>query len=102
MTEPQTLTTGIVFGESPRWGPDDRLWLCDWGAQEVIAVDLEGKSEVIARPAFGAFQAISIDWLPAGPLLIVSARAGRLLCREPDGTLVTHADLGRVSKPAWN
>ena len=41
MAELQTLMTGIVFGESPRWH-DDRLWFSDWGAQELIAVDLEG------------------------------------------------------------
>ena len=45
--EQQTLLTGLVLGESPRWH-DDRLWFSDWGAHEVIAVDLEGKSEVIA------------------------------------------------------
>ena len=40
--------TGIALGESPRWH-DDRLWFSDWGAQEVVAVDLDGQSEVIAR-----------------------------------------------------
>ncbi len=50
--ELQTLMTGLVMGESPRWH-DDRLWFSDWGAQEIIAVDLEGKSEVITRvPSF--------------------------------------------------
>ena len=44
----QTLMTDIAFGESPRWHAD-RLWFSDWGAQELIAVDLEGKSEVIVR-----------------------------------------------------
>jgi sugar lactone lactonase YvrE len=39
------------------------------------------------------------DWLPDGRLLVVSSSAGRLLRQEPDGTLVTHADLGR---PGWN
>jgi sugar lactone lactonase YvrE len=29
MSEPQTLMTGIAFGESPRWH-DDRLWFSDW------------------------------------------------------------------------
>ena len=48
MPEPQTLMTGITFGESPRWH-DDRLWFSDWGAQQIIAVDLDGTSEVIAR-----------------------------------------------------
>jgi sugar lactone lactonase YvrE len=46
--EPQILMTGIAFGESPRWH-DGRLWLSDWGTQEVVAVDPEGRSEVIAR-----------------------------------------------------
>ncbi len=48
MPELQTLMTGLAFGESPRWH-EGRLWFSDWGAQEVIAVDLEGKSEVIVR-----------------------------------------------------
>jgi sugar lactone lactonase YvrE len=48
MPELQTLLTGLVFGESPRWH-DGRLWFSDMGANEVVAVDLEGKSEVIAR-----------------------------------------------------
>src|SRR3989441_10167641 len=68
-----TLMTGLVFGESPRWGPDGRLWLADWGAQQVVAVDLEGKSDVMVRLHFPSFQPICIDWLPDGRLLIVSA-----------------------------
>jgi len=98
MPEPQILMTGIVFGESPRWH-DDRLWFSDWGAQEVIAVDLEGKSEVIVRMPSAPF---SIDWLPDGRLLIVSAQDRLLLRREPDGSLVTHADLGSLSDHPWN
>ncbi len=50
MPELQTLTTGLAFGESPRWH-HDRLWFSHWGAQEVVAVDLKGKSEVIVRDA---------------------------------------------------
>jgi sugar lactone lactonase YvrE len=100
--ELQTLMTGIVFGESPRWGHDDHLWFADWGAQEVVAVDLEGKSEVMVRLRFPSFQAICIDWLPDGRLLIVSGRDGLLLRRDPDGSLVTHADLSGVSGTLWN
>lgn len=48
MPELHILMTGLVFGESPRWH-DNRLWFSDWGAQEVIAVDLDGKSEVITH-----------------------------------------------------
>src|SRR6266508_3385177 len=98
----QVLMSGIVFGESPRWGHDGRLWLADWGAQEIVAVDLDGNSEVVARLRFPSFQAICIDWLADGRLLIVSAHDGRVLRREPDGSLVTHADLSAVSKSAWN
>ena len=32
-------------------------------------------------------------WLPDGRLLVVSMRDRRVLRREPDGTLVVHADL---------
>ena len=98
MSELQTLMTGIVFGESPRWH-DDRLWFSDWGAQEIIALDLEGNSEVIIRmPSFP----FCIDWLADGRLLIVSAGDRLLLRREHDGSLVTHTDLSSLSEHPWN
>jgi sugar lactone lactonase YvrE len=98
-TELQTLLTGLTFGESPRWH-ENRLWFSNWGAQEVVAVDLEGKSEVMVRvPTTIPF---SIDWLPDGRLLVVSGRENLLLRREADGTLVTHADLRRLSEKGWN
>ena len=94
----QTLLTGLVFGESPRWH-DGCLWFSDMGAEEVVAVDLEGNSEVIARiPAMP----MGIGWLPDGRLLIVSALDGRLLRREPDGSLVTHADLTSLAEHPWS
>jgi sugar lactone lactonase YvrE len=43
-----------------------------------------------------------IDWLPDGRLLIVSGREGLLLRREPDGSLVTHADLSGLDETPWN
>jgi sugar lactone lactonase YvrE len=101
MPEPQTLITGIAFGESPRWH-DDRLWFADWGAREIIAVDLEGRSEIVVRLDFPSFQAICIDWLPDGRLLVVSSRDRLLLRRELDGSLVTHADLSVLSEYGWN
>jgi sugar lactone lactonase YvrE len=98
MPEPHILMLGIALGESPRWH-DGRLWFSDWGAQEVIAVDPEGRSEVIARvPTFP----FCIDFLPDERLLIVSGRDGLLLRREPDGSLVTHADLTSFAAPPWN
>ena len=98
MPEPHILIPGIALGESPRWH-DGRLWFSDWGAQEVIAVDPDGRSEVIARvPTFP----FCIDFLPDERLLIVSGRDGLLLRREPDGSLVTHADLTSLAAPPWN
>jgi len=92
----QTLMAGIGLGESPRWH-DGRLWFADWVAQHVIALNLEGQSEVVAEIHSLPF---SIDWLPDGPMLITS---GRMLLRmEPDGSLATYADLGDLSPYGWN
>jgi sugar lactone lactonase YvrE len=96
--ELHVLTNALAFPESPRWH-DGRLWFSDWGAHEVIAVDLEGEREVVARvPSFP----LCIDVLPDGRLLVVSSNDGLLLRREPDGSLVTHADLTGLSGHAWN
>ena len=99
MGELKTLLTGLAMGESPRWH-EGRLWFCDWGAQEIIAVDVNGNSEVVVRTQFGL--PFCIDWLPDGRLLIVSGRENLLMRREPDGSLITHADLRGVSDQVWN
>lgn len=101
ITEPQILMRGIEFGESPRWH-DGRLWFSDWAAQEIIAVDPEGASEVVIRVSFPSIP-MCIDWLPdgRGPL-VLSASDGLLLRREPDGSLATHADPSALSDFGWN
>ena len=43
-----------------------------------------------------------IDFLPDGRLLVVDSAQRRLLRREPDGSLVEHADLSVVSDKPWN
>ncbi len=96
MPEPRILLSGLVMGEAPRWH-DNRLWCTDMGAGQVLAVDLAGTSEVVARvPSLG------LGFLPDGRLLIVSMRDGLLLRREPDGSLVTHDDLTSLSRQPWN
>jgi sugar lactone lactonase YvrE len=91
--------TGLAIGESPRWHAE-RLWFCNWGMQEVVAVDIEGKSEVIVHiPTTLPF---SIDWLPDGRLLVVSGPEALLLLREFDGSLLTYANLTGFSRHAWN
>jgi len=97
--EATTLLAGLAMGESPRWH-QDRLWLSDWGAQEIVSVDLAGRSEVVVRTSFAL--PFCIDWLHNGSMLIVAGRDNRVLRRERDGSLVTHADLSSVSEQGWN
>jgi sugar lactone lactonase YvrE len=91
----RTLLTGRGLVESPRWH-DGRLYFSDWSSGEVLAVDLDGASEVVARVDS---LPLCTAWTPEGRLLIVSSSERRLLRLEPDGTLATHADL---PGPAWN
>jgi sugar lactone lactonase YvrE len=80
----------LVIGESARWH-DGRVWLSNWGAQEILAFDLAGQREVVTRvPTSLPF---SIDWLPDGQLLVVAGPEQRLLRQEPDGSLIDHADM---------
>ncbi len=96
MIKPQMLMTGLVFPESPRWHAD-RLWFSDWGAHEIIAVARDGTSEVITRMQSFPF---CFDFLSDGRLRVVSDHL--LLRREPDGSLVTHANLTGLSAYPWN
>lgn len=89
---------GIVFGESPRWS-GGQLWFSDWGAGRVFSVAADGTPTVEAEVA--SFP-MCIDFLPDGRLLIVSSVSSKLLRREPDGSLVPHADLAPVSTKPWN
>jgi sugar lactone lactonase YvrE len=91
----RTLLTGRGLVESPRWH-GDRLYFSDWSAGEVIAVDLAGRSEMVAQVKS---LPLCTGFLPDGRMLIVSSSDGRLLRREADGSLTTYADLGR---PGWN
>lgn len=98
-TKARLITEGLAFGESPRWH-DVRLWVCNWGTGEIIAIDADGNREIMLTvPAVLPY---SIDWLPDGRLLVISGREGLLLRQEADGRLVTHADLRGLSKSPWN
>src|SRR5438067_10207576 len=92
---PRRLMDGIVFGEQPRWH-DGRLWFSDWGTREVIAVDLDGTSEVMVQaPSFPC----CVDWLPNGDLLVISGSDGLVLRQTSDGSLLEYADLSTASTP---
>ncbi len=95
----RVLKTGLTIGESPRWH-EGRLWLSNWGAQEILAVDPGGEAEVTLRVS--TTLPFSIDWLPDGRLLIVSGPERVVLRRESGGSVVTHADLSSLSGFGWN
>jgi sugar lactone lactonase YvrE len=100
MPEPKILMTGLAFGESPRWH-QGRLWFSDWVAHEIIAVDLQGNSEVILQASFPSIP-MCIDFLPNGRLLVISSSENLILRKEPDGSLTTHADLNQLTARGWN
>src|SRR5271169_414457 len=99
-SEARVLFSGLAFPESPRWR-DGRLWVCNWGEQNVVAVDPEGCSEVVLSAPTASLP-FSVDWLRDGRMLVVAGREGLLLRREPDGSLTTYADLNGLSDRGWN
>ena len=89
----RVLLDGLGIGECPRWH-DDRLWFCNWGTNQIVAVDVEGNSEVVMDDA--TVSPHSIDWLPDGRLLIVPGAAdcgARLLVQDADGSLTPYGHL---------
>jgi sugar lactone lactonase YvrE len=97
--QPTVVLEKFSFLEGPRFR-DGRLWLSDFYTHRVLSCrpdgsDLREEATVPAQPS-------GLGWLPDGRLLIVSMRDQRVLRREPDGTLVTHADLSAVAREACN
>ena len=94
--ETPVLLSGLGMGESPRWR-DGRLWFSNWGTDEIVAVDLDGVSEVMGPGGGGSGWAA--NWLPDGRTLITGAELTRV---EPDGSRVRHADLSHISLHGWS
>ena len=94
--EPRVLVSGLGMGESPRWH-EGRLWFSNWGTDEIVAVDLDGNSEVVGPGGGGVGWAA--NWLPDGRMLVTGAELVRV---ESDGSRVRHADLSHLSPYGWS
>jgi hypothetical protein len=96
MSDLRVLMTGLMIPESARWH-DGRLWFSVWGDRQVLALDADGKAEVMGEGTtdFG----YCIDWLADGRLLSTGTGLWRT---EPDGTVVPHADLSGLPGLGWN
>jgi sugar lactone lactonase YvrE len=94
--ETRVLVSGLGMGESPRWH-EGRLWFSDWGTNEIVAVDLDGNSEVMGHG--GGSSGWAANWLPDGRTLITGAELIRV---EPDGSRVRHAHLDHISPYGWS
>lgn len=93
MARTTLLAGGLHFGEGPRWH-DGKLWFSDFFDQAVKTCTTGGE----VRIEFNTPQRPSgLGWLPDGRMLIVSMQDRKVLRREPDGTLVQHADLSSLA-----
>jgi len=89
-SDPVVVLEKYSFLEGPRWH-EGRIWVSDFYTNQVVSARADGsdvrvEAEVATQPG-------GLGWLPDGRLLVVSMRDNRILRREPDGTLVEHADV---------
>ncbi|GAA1351082.1 SMP-30/gluconolactonase/LRE family protein [Saccharothrix algeriensis] len=94
MVDTTVLREGLRFGESPRHGPDGRLYYSDFYDHEVRALDLDTGAETVVCAVPG--QPSGLGWLPDGRLLVVSM-TDRTVRRLEGDELVLHADLSGVA-----
>jgi sugar lactone lactonase YvrE len=88
--ELSVVLDGYSYLECPRWH-EGRIWVADFYTHQVLSAREDGSDVRIEAEVPG--QPSGLGWLPDGRLLVISQHDNRLLRRETDGSLVTHADL---------
>lgn len=88
-----TLVTGLSFTECPRWH-NGRLYVSDFYTHRVLAIDLSGKVETVARVPG---RPSGLGFLPDGRMLIASMLDRRILRQERPGELVEHSNLWEIA-----
>src|ERR1700744_4246829 len=92
------LLEGGAFFEAPRWH-DGRWWVSDFYRQAVYTVGTDGSEDLVVEVEN---QPSGLGWLPDGSLLIVSMKDQRVLRRDGQGNLTTHADLSEFTDSPLN
>lgn len=94
MTGFQTILGERSFLAGARWR-GERVWVTDCYAYEVVSALEDGSDQRVEATVEG--QPSGLGFLPDGRLLVVSMLDNRILRKEADGTLVTHADLNGLA-----
>lgn len=95
MNQMSVVLDDASFLEGSRW-LDDRVWLSDCYTQRVLSVREDGSDRRVELAVPG--NPSGLGRLPDGRLLAVSMQDQRIVRREHDGTVVTHADLKGLAK----
>lgn len=97
--DPTVVLDGMHYLECPRWH-DGRIWVADFYRHEVLSATEDGAE--LRVEATVPQQPSGLGWLPDGRLLVVSMKDRTLMRREPDGSLVVHADLSQYATGLLN
>ena len=85
----RTVADSFTYLEGPRWH-NGTLWFVDFYTYGVYKLNSKGHTvKVLDVPQ----QPSGLGWLPDGRLLVVSMKDRKILRQEPNGDVVTHADI---------
>jgi sugar lactone lactonase YvrE len=91
----RVVVEGLYFGEAPRWH-DGRLWYSDFFAHTISSLGPKGDVRVEVQHEADV-RSSGLGWLSDGRLLFVSMIDRRVVRREHDDTLATHANLWHLA-----